>query len=85
MTEFLYFGFYHNTHQESLREKFPNTEFFLVRIQENTDQKNSVYGHFSRSEFVMFPINYRAICQIVTVAEIIEAVCQKCSVKGDVN
>ena len=40
----------------SLREKCPNTELFLVlsalysvRIQENTDQKNSVFGHFSRS------------------------------------
>ena len=41
-----------------LREKCPNTEFFLVRIflysvriQENTDKKNSVFGHFSRSEY----------------------------------
>ena len=40
-----------------LREKGPSTEFFLVRIflysdiiHENTDQKNSVFGHFSRSE-----------------------------------
>ena len=33
----------------TLREKCPNTEFFLVRIQENTDQKNSVFGHISRS------------------------------------
>ena len=40
----------------SLREKCPNTEFFLVRIflysvwiQENTDQKNSVFGHFSNT------------------------------------
>ena len=39
----------------SLCEKYPNTEFFVVRIflysvpiQENTDQKNSVFGHFSR-------------------------------------
>ena len=32
-----------------LREKCPNTEFFLLRIQENTDQKNSVFGHFSCS------------------------------------
>ena len=36
----------------SLREKCPNTEFFLVRIflysgqtRENTDQKNSVFIH----------------------------------------
>ena len=35
-----------------LREKCPNTEFFfLVRIQENADQKNSVFGNFSRSAF----------------------------------
>ena len=39
-----------------LREKCPNTELFLVciflysmRIQETTDQKNSVFGHFSRN------------------------------------
>ena len=38
------------------REKCPNSEFFLVRIllyqvriHENTDQKNSEFGHFSRS------------------------------------
>ena len=44
----------------SLREKCPNTELFLVRIflysvriQENTDQNNSVYGHFSRSVLPM--------------------------------
>ena len=43
------------TTQKSLREKWPNTEFFLLRIflyldwiQENTDQKKSVFGHFSR-------------------------------------
>ena len=34
----------------TLREKCPNTDFFLVRIQENTGQKNSVFGHFSRSD-----------------------------------
>ena len=28
-----------NLHAFSLRENCPNTEFFLVRIQENTDQK----------------------------------------------
>ena len=27
----------------SLREKCPNTDFFLVRIQENTDQKKTPY------------------------------------------
>ena len=38
----------------SLREKCPNTEFFLVRIllysvqiQESKDHKNSAFGHFS--------------------------------------
>ena len=50
----------------SLREKCPYTEFFWsiffcirlckspysVRIQENADQKNSVFGHFSRSDYV---------------------------------
>ena len=40
----------------ALREKCPNTKFFLVRIflhsvqtQENTIRKNSLFGHFSRS------------------------------------
>ena len=31
----------------SLRSKFP----YSVRIQENMDQKNSVFGHFSRSAY----------------------------------
>ena len=31
-----------------LREKCSNKEFFLIRIQGNTDQKNSVLGYFSR-------------------------------------
>ena len=42
--------------RNTLREYCPNTEFFLVRIflysvqiQENTDQKNSVFGHYSHS------------------------------------
>ena len=35
---------------ETLREKCPNTEFFLVQIQENKDQKKLRIGHFSRSE-----------------------------------
>ena len=37
----------------SLREKYPNTEFFLVRIflysvqiQENSDEKKLFFGHF---------------------------------------
>ena len=41
----------------ALRENCPNAEFFLgsiylysVRIQENMGQKNSVFGHFSRSD-----------------------------------
>ena len=55
--------------KESLSEKCPNTEFFLVRtfadldwlrrislysvqMRNNTDQKNSVFGDFSRSESV---------------------------------
>ena len=38
----------------ALREKYPNTEFFKIRIQEYTDQKKSVFGHFSRSVDVRF-------------------------------
>ena len=40
--------------KNALREKCPNTEIFLVRIQpENRKiptRKNSVFGHFSRSD-----------------------------------
>ena len=43
----------------SLREKCPNTEFFLVRIfpysdwiREKTDQKNSVFGHFLHNAYL---------------------------------
>ena len=36
--------------KSTLREKSSNTEFFLVRILENTGQKNSVFGHFSRKD-----------------------------------
>ena len=39
-----------------MRKKCPNTEFFLLHIfpysvemRENTDQKNFVFAHFSRS------------------------------------
>ena len=46
-----------NNVKHSLCEEGPNTELFLirvflysVRIQENTDQKNSVFGHFSRND-----------------------------------
>ena len=35
----------------SLRETHPNMEFFLVRIQEITTRKKSVFGHFSRSVY----------------------------------
>ena len=46
-----------SVYEETMREKCPNTEVFLVRIflysvqmQENKDQKKSISGHFSRSE-----------------------------------
>ena len=42
--------------RNSMRKKCPNTEFFLLHIfpysvemRENTDQKNFVFAHFSRS------------------------------------
>ena len=51
---------FNSKEKKTQREKCPNTELFLaciflysVRIQENTDQKNSVFGHFSRSENMM--------------------------------
>ena len=48
----------------SLREKCPNTEYFLVRIFPYSDwiqsecrkirtRKNSVFGHFSRSDYII--------------------------------
>ena len=41
--------------QSSLREKWPNKEIFLVRIQSEYSKirtrKNSVFGHFSRSAY----------------------------------
>ena len=36
--------------KQSLREKILRISPYSVRMQENTDQKNSVFGHFSRSE-----------------------------------
>ena len=36
----------------SLHEKCPNTEFFLIQIRENTDQKISVFGHFTHSGYL---------------------------------
>ena len=45
-------------HIQSLRKKCPNTEFFLVRIQSEWrkygPEKNSVFGHFSCSELIVF-------------------------------
>ena len=38
-----------------LHEKRSDTKVFLVRIQENTDQKNFLFGHFSRSVLAIFP------------------------------
>ena len=37
---------YVRTEYGDLLRKYP----YSVRIQENTDQKNSVFGHFSRSD-----------------------------------
>ena len=53
-----------NMCRNSLREKCPNTEFFLVRIQSKCGKirtrKNPVFGHFSRSDLFchfLFPTN----------------------------
>ena len=35
-------------HTGTLRQNCPNTKLFLVQIQENADQNDSVFGHFSR-------------------------------------
>ena len=59
---------------QSLREKCPNTEFLLVciflysvQIQENTDQKNSIFEHFSRSEcwFSCYRVKFK-VSRIIT-------------------
>ena len=51
----------------SLHEKCPNTEIFVVRIflyldwmQENTDQKNSVFGHFSRIAYLWWNFSLKS-------------------------
>ena len=39
--------------RSSLRENCPYSEFsgpYSVRMRENTDQKNSEFGHFSRND-----------------------------------
>ena len=43
---------------DALREKNPNTQFFLVQMRENTDLKNSVFVHFSRSDAYQRPGAY---------------------------
>ena len=43
------FFLFHSKNSFTLREKCQNAQFFLVRIQENTDQKNSAFGDFPRS------------------------------------
>ena len=50
---------FHLPDDNALHKNCPNTEIFwsvyLVQIRENTDQKNSVFGQFSRSDgFVPF-------------------------------
>ena len=37
--EFFFWSLFSRTEHLALRQKCRNTEFFLVRIQENTDQK----------------------------------------------
>ena len=39
-----------------------NSATFLVRMQENLDQKNSEYGHFSRSESTATTIKCKKLC-----------------------
>ena len=49
----------------SLREKCPNTEFFLVRIQSECEKirtwKNSVFGHFLRSGWIFDYLHAKVI------------------------
>ena len=43
-----------HVNNKTLREKCPYSDFFLVRIFPHSGQKNSEYGHFSRSEKDLF-------------------------------
>ena len=47
---------YQKKFKKSLREKHPNTELFLVRIQSKCGKirtrNSSVFGHFSRSDIL---------------------------------
>ena len=60
--------FIRHTVRLTLREKCPNTEFFLVRIQENTDQKNYIFAHFSRSVPEIFSLEHW--CKITTFSDL---------------
>ena len=65
-----------------LGEKCPNAELFLVRIflysdwiQKNTDQKNSVFGHFSCSVQIAIVILYYKIMNLYNKVFIIFSWC----------
>ena len=59
--------------RQSLREKCPNTELFLLRIfciqsdyRKIRTRNNSVFGHFSRSEFVILSLLLLSLKQSFT-------------------
>ena len=62
-----------STAKRSFREKCPNTEFLLVRIfpysvqmRENRDQKNSVFGQFSRSGYYCWKNGVRILYHLIS-------------------
>ena len=51
----------------SLREKCPNSEFFLVLIFQHSDwiRRYYVFGHFSRINFVKLPLVANSEPQVI--------------------
>ena len=47
---------------------WPNTELFLIRIQSEYEKtrtrNNSVFGHFSRSEILLFNLFYSFVSEL---------------------
>ena len=60
---------------DTLREKCPKAEFFLIhifpyllQIRENTDHKNSIFGYFSSSD----SLNVMCQCEVQYVLHVME-------------
>ena len=74
----------------TLREKCTNIEFFLVRIQQNTDQKKLVFGHFSliqSFQIVKMPKNTqkRELRRVVQTMNVENNFCYQTFLDGNVE